>query len=105
MSLTSRAPQMSKHKTTHYINLQRGLVPEDKAVRVENYARKIVYGVGLIAHSCGVPQPRVFEQTHVRIIENGGRSVSLAQVHPIPEVQTQYIFAELFDSTALKIVL
>jgi len=77
--------------TTHDGNLQRGLVPKDKAVRVENFANKIVYGVGLIAHSCGVTQPRKLQRIHVRIIENGGRSVSLAEIHPVPEVKAQYI--------------
>jgi glutamate synthase domain-containing protein 2 len=79
--------------TTHNKDLQRGLVPEDKAIRVANFANKMVYGVGLIAHSCGVTQPRKLERKHVRIIKNGGHSVSLAEIHPIPEVQTQYISA------------
>ncbi len=79
--------------TTHKADLQRGLVPEDKATRVANFADKMVYGVGMIAHSCGVTQPRNLERKHVRIIDNGGRSVSLAQEHPIPEVETQYISA------------
>jgi len=79
--------------TTHKAELQRGLVPEDKAVRVANYANKVVYGVGLIAHSCGVSQPRKLERKHVRIIEGGGRSVSLAEEHPIPATKTEYISA------------
>ena len=44
--------------TTHQRHLQRGLDPEDKAVRVKNYAGKIHYGAGLIAHACGVPHAR-----------------------------------------------
>lgn len=79
--------------TTHNKDLQRGLVPEDKALRVENFAKKIVYGVGLIAHSCGVDQPRKLERKHVRVIKNGGHSVALLDIHPVPEVQTQYISA------------
>lgn len=75
--------------TTHNVDLQRGLVPEDKALRVENFAKKIVYGVGLIAHSCGVSQPRKLERKHVRVIENGGYSVSLADIHPVPKAQTE----------------
>jgi len=80
--------------TTHNKKLQRGLVPEDKAVRVANFANKIVYGVGLIAHSCGVSEPRQLQRKHIRIIENSGRSVSLAEVHPIPEVKEQYSSAD-----------
>jgi glutamate synthase domain-containing protein 2 len=77
--------------TTHNAELQRGLVPEDKAKRVTNFAEQIVYGVGMIAHSCGVSQPRKLERKHVRIIESGGHSVSLAESHPIPAVNAEYI--------------
>ncbi|MEH6570362.1 MAG: FMN-binding glutamate synthase family protein [Halioglobus sp.] len=77
--------------TTHKPDLQRGLVPEDKAVRVANFANKMVYGVGMIAHSCGVTQPRKLERKHVRIIENGGKSVSLAEDQPVPSTRTEYI--------------
>ena len=30
----------------------------DKAMRVKNFVEKMHYGVGLIAHSCGVREPR-----------------------------------------------
>ena len=79
---------------THNKDLQRGLVPEDKAVRVANFANKIVYGVGLIAHSCGVTEPRQLERQYIRVIENSGRSISLATVHPIPEINPQYSAAK-----------
>ena len=78
---------------THNKDLQRGLVPEDKAVRVANFAKKVSYGVGLIAHSCGVTEPRQLERKHIRVIENSGHSTSLAEVHPVPKVKTQYISA------------
>lgn len=74
--------------TTHNTKLQRGLVAQEKAVRVANFANKIVYGVGLIAHSCGVTQPRNLERKHVRVIEYGGHSTSLAELRPIPTVNT-----------------
>ncbi len=77
--------------TTHKTDLQRGLVPAVKADRVANYAEKIVYGVGLIAHSCGVSQPRKLERKHVRVIQNSGQSVLLSEQHPIPETNTEYI--------------
>lgn len=78
--------------TTHNADLQRGLVPEDKAVRVTSFANKVVYGVGLIAHSCGVSQPRKLERKHVRVIRDYGHSVSLAEQHPITGVKTPYIY-------------
>lgn len=70
--------------------LQRGLAPEDKAERVTNFAEKMVYGIGLIAHSCGVKHPRQLNRMHVRIIERDGRSEELIRIHPIPEVQDEY---------------
>ena len=44
--------------TTHRADLQHGLVPSDKAKRVAHYADKLAYSVSLIAHSCGVTEPR-----------------------------------------------
>jgi glutamate synthase domain-containing protein 2 len=72
--------------TTHQKELQRGLVPAEKSLRVASFAEQIVYDVGVIAHSCGVSQPRELERHHVRIIESGGLSVSLAEQYPTPVV-------------------
>ena len=68
--------------TTHQRHLQRGLDPEDKAVRVKNYAGKIHYGVGLIAHACGVPHARALERHHVRLIQADGKSRPLSDIYP-----------------------
>ncbi len=68
--------------TTHNRRLQKGLDPEDKAVRVANYARNLVYEVGIIAHSCGVREPRELNRSHARVVGNNGLSVSLAELHP-----------------------
>lgn len=76
--------------TTHKKDLQRGLVPKEKAERVNNFARKIVYGVGLIAHSCGVKEPRELNRNHVRIIQNHGRSELFADIYPEPSVIPEY---------------
>ena len=75
---------------THDKELQQGLVPEQKSKRVAAYAKKIVYGVGLIAHSCGVTEPRGLLRHHVRIIESQGVSHSLAERFPIPEIRPEY---------------
>ncbi|MFT5420443.1 MAG: glutamate synthase domain-containing protein 2 [Candidatus Endobugula sp.] len=79
--------------TTHKKSLQQGLVPENKAVRVANFANKIVYGVGLIAHSCGVKEPRGLCRKHVRIIQHGGRSLPFEEIYPIPSVRAEYLEA------------
>jgi glutamate synthase domain-containing protein 2 len=77
--------------TTHKKSLQEGLVPEDKAKRVANYADKVLYGVGLIAHSCGVKEPRALSRKHVRIIEHSGRSTPFEEIYPTPSVKTEYV--------------
>ena len=76
--------------TTHDERLQRGLVSEEKAVRVARYARQLVESVGLIAHACGVRQPRELARHHVRMIEHGARSRLLSDVHPPASVRPQY---------------
>ena len=68
--------------TTHDRRLQRGLDPEDKSVRVENFVHKIRYGVGVIAHSCGVRHPRALRRYHVRIVQHNGRSAPLDELYP-----------------------
>ena len=69
---------------THNKDLQRGLVVEDKAERVKNYARNINWEVGVIAHSCGVPEPRRLCRHHARVIMANGLSIPLDELHPVP---------------------
>ncbi|ORU91330.1 MAG: glutamate synthase [Cycloclasticus sp. symbiont of Poecilosclerida sp. N] len=73
--------------TTHNKDLQQGLVPENKAKRVASFAKKLIYGVGTIAHSCGVAHARELQRHHVRVIEKGGLSKSLAEIYPLPSVK------------------
>jgi glutamate synthase domain-containing protein 2 len=75
---------------THDKELQRGLVPRDKSKRVAAYARTLAHGVGIIAHSCGVPEPRGLQRQHVRIIESDGKSRSMSELHPLPTVRPEY---------------
>ncbi len=72
--------------TTHDRRLQRGLDPEDKARRVKNFAGKIAYGTTLIAHSCGADHPRALKRMHVRIVQDNGKSISMDELFPEPEV-------------------
>ncbi|WP_428100153.1 FMN-binding glutamate synthase family protein [Candidatus Rariloculus sp.] len=68
--------------TTHKLRLQRGLDPADKAVRVARYAQSIAAEIGMIAHSCGVSEPRQLERRHCRIVTETGRSVPLDEIYP-----------------------
>ncbi|ROR35047.1 FMN-binding glutamate synthase family protein [Inmirania thermothiophila] len=71
--------------TTHNSCLQRGLVPEDKARRVANYVRNMVREVGVIAHACGVPEPRALRRFHARVVTERGISVPLDRLYPPPQ--------------------
>jgi len=68
--------------TTHDARLQRGLDPAVKAVRVSNFVGKIRYGVGLIAHSCGVHHPRALKRMHVCLVQADGKSAPIDELYP-----------------------
>jgi glutamate synthase domain-containing protein 2 len=70
--------------TTHDPRLQKGLDPEDKAVRVANYCRSLVHEVETIAHSCGVPEPRHLQRYHVRLVLDKGKSIPMDELYPNP---------------------
>lgn len=63
--------------TTHNPKLQQGLNPRDKSTRVANYNHNLHHDLGLIAHSCGVTEPRQLKPSHVRIVLDSGLSISL----------------------------
>jgi glutamate synthase domain-containing protein 2 len=68
--------------TTHNTRLQRGLDPANKAVRVAGYAAQLEHEISMIAHSCGVREPRQLRRKHCRIVANDGRAVLLSELHP-----------------------
>ena len=70
--------------TTHDKKLQTGLDPTLKAERVRNYANNMVYEVGVIAHSCGVHEPRKLRRFHARMVRPDGKSVPLDELYPDP---------------------
>lgn len=70
--------------TTHDLGLQRGLDPQDKAIRVSNYAKNLILAVEMIAHSCGVTRPRDLDRRYCRIVMSDGRSVPLSELYPEP---------------------
>lgn len=70
--------------TTHNKKLQRGLVVEDKAARVANYARWMGAEVDKLAHACGLPNAREFRRQHARIVQSAGHSVPLDVLYPYP---------------------
>lgn len=68
--------------TTHNKRLQRGLVAEIKATRVQRYSESMRKEIGTIAHSCGVTEPRGLRRFHCRIVQEGGRSIPLDELYP-----------------------
>ncbi len=68
--------------TTHDPDLQRGLDPTDKAVRVANFHRNMLKEVGIIAHSCGVRSPRDLRRRHARVVTGDGRTALLSDLYP-----------------------
>ena len=70
--------------TTHNKRLQRGLVVEEKYLRVANYAANMNKEIDMIAHSCGCRQSRELRREHVRIIQSPGQSVALNVLYPYP---------------------
>lgn len=70
--------------TTHNKKLQQGLNPVSKAVRVAQYAKNMQKEVGVIAHACGVSEPRKLNLGHARIVLENGRSVRMDTLYDSP---------------------
>jgi glutamate synthase domain-containing protein 2 len=71
--------------TTHNRRLQRGLVVEEKYLRVANYCRNMNKEIDMIAHSCGCGHARELRREHVRIVRSADQSVALNMLYPYPE--------------------
>ncbi|MFK5913463.1 MAG: FMN-binding glutamate synthase family protein [Woeseiaceae bacterium] len=67
---------------THSKYRQRGLVVENKAERVKQYAHWMCYEVNVLAHSCGLGNAREFKREHVRIVQTPGVSWPLNIIFP-----------------------
>ncbi len=80
--------------TTHDPRLQRGLDPTDKKVKVANYCKSLVHEVEVLAHSCGVDEPRQLSRKHVRIVQDTGKSIPLNELYPRPEIATEFKMIE-----------
>ncbi len=74
--------------TTHNPRLQRGLVVEEKYLRVANYAMGMNKEIDMIAHSCGCHHARDLKREHVRIVQTAGHSAALNILYPYPEPAT-----------------
>jgi glutamate synthase domain-containing protein 2 len=66
---------------THDEDLQEGLNPADKAQRVAAYARNLMHEVEVIAHSCGVAEPKLLTRGHAQVINDYGVPEPLGARH------------------------
>ena len=53
-----------------------------KAERVYHYVKNVLKEVEVVAHSCGVAEPRQLRRHHARVVVEGGRSVRLDELFP-----------------------
>ena len=67
--------------TTHNPRLHNGLIPEKKSLRVQHYHHNLIHELALIAHSCGVTEPRQLSRYHARMVQ-GHVSKSFAELFP-----------------------
>lgn len=77
--------------TTNNPRLQRGLVVEEKYLRVANYAVNVNREIDMIAYSCGLQHARELRREHIRIVETAGKSIALNKLHPYPDINNQNI--------------
>ncbi len=47
-----------------------------------NFQDQIEYEVGIIAHSCGVLEPRQLRRFHCRVVQDSGKSIPLDELYP-----------------------
>jgi len=73
--------------TTHNKRLQRGLVVQEKYLRVANYVSNMNKEIDMIAHSCGCRHSRELRREHVRIVESANQSVAFNMLYPYPKVR------------------
>ncbi len=52
-----------------------------------HYSKNMHKEIGIIAHSCGVPEPRRLKRFHCRVVQDDGRSIPLDTLYPDVEPQ------------------
>lgn len=88
--------------TTHNKRLQRGLVVQEKYLRVANYCRNMNKEIDMIAHSCGCRHARELEREHVRVVQSANHSIALNMLHPYPVAGVRPVLRSIEGSTAPK---
>lgn len=76
--------------TTHDKDLQKGLDVGEKSERVAHYAKNLVKEVGVLAHSCGVVDPRLLTREHLQIVNETGHPEPMVDLFPNAIVRPEY---------------
>ena len=77
-------------RSTHDEDLQKGLNPDDKAKRVASYAKNLMHEVEVIAHSCGIAEPRLLNRSHAQVINELGVPEPMNKLYPEAETMRQH---------------
>ena len=72
--------------TTHNKRLQRGLVVEEKYLRVANYCHEHEQGDRHDRALLRLPHARELQREHVRIVQTANQSIALNMLYPYPVV-------------------
>ena len=86
--------------TTHNKRLQRGLVVEEKYLRVAQYCTNMNKEIDMIAHSCGCRHARELKREHVRIVQTANQSIALNMLYPYPIVGSRVAARQQASATA-----
>jgi glutamate synthase domain-containing protein 2 len=63
--------------TTHNPDLKKGLIIEEKRFRTANYLNTIRESVFMLAASCGIESPVLFERNHVTFKDRNATTVRM----------------------------
>ena len=83
--------------TTHNPDLQRGLDVDDKAQRVAHFAQAIHKEVAIIAHVCGVAEPRQLNRSHIHQIDPHGIPRPVVELFPEQTTRHDHLIATTGD--------
>ncbi len=77
--------------TTHNTKLQRGLDWKVKSKRVVNYVFNMQKELEILAHSCGVENPKDFRREHAHIVLDARTTKSMAEIYPYKQVKEELV--------------
>lgn len=77
--------------TTHNPRLQRGLDWREKSSRVASYVDNLHKELEMLAHSCGLNNPRELTRKHAHIVIDPRTSISMETLYPQAQVKAERI--------------